>query len=71
MGVPISIRLDDDVRHELEGQARSRGIGLATLLRELAARAARETRRARIHAASGAVGRHVDGSPEAQAFYDG
>ena len=71
MGVPISIRLDDDVRHELEGQARSRGIGLATLLRELAAQAARETRRARIRAASGAVGCHVEGSPDAQAFYDG
>ena len=71
VGVPISIRLDDDVRHELEGQARSRGIGLATLLRELAAQAAREIRRARIRAASGAVGRRVDNSPDARAFYDG
>ena len=71
MSVPISIRLDDDVRRELEGQARSRGIGLATLFRERAVQAARDTRRARIRAASGAVGRHVDGSPDARAFYDG
>jgi hypothetical protein len=34
--MPISIRLDDEVRDELEAQARSRGIGLATLLRDLA-----------------------------------
>ena len=71
MGVSISIRLDDDVRLELEGQARSRGIGLRTLLRELATEAARETRRARIRAASDAVGRHVEASPDARAFYDG
>jgi hypothetical protein len=47
VGVPISIRLDDDVRDELEVQARSRGIGVATLLRDLATGAAREARRAR------------------------
>lgn len=70
MGVPISIRLDDDVRHELEGQAQNRGIGLGTLLRELATQAAREARRARIHEASGAVAGHVGGSAEARAFYE-
>jgi hypothetical protein len=47
MGVPISIRLDDDVRDELETQARSRGVRLATLLRDLATEAAREARRLR------------------------
>jgi hypothetical protein len=40
MGVPISIRLDDDVRVELEAQVRARGIGLATLLRDVATKAA-------------------------------
>lgn len=70
MGVPISIRLDDDVRHELEGQAQSRGIGLGTLLRELATQAARQARRARIRDASQAVADHVAGSVEAQAFYE-
>lgn len=70
MGVPISIRLDDDVRDELEVQARSQGIGLATLLRDLATRAAREARRARIRQASEAVARHVVGSADGQAFYE-
>jgi hypothetical protein len=70
MGVPISIRLDDDVRDELEAQARSRGIGLATLLRDLATEAAHKARRARIHQASAAVGAHVATSTEGQAFYE-
>lgn len=70
MGVPISIRLDDDVRHELETQARSRGIGLGTLLREFATQAAREARRALIRDASGAVASHVATSAEARAFYE-
>ena len=64
MGVPISIRLDDDVRDELEAQARSRGIGLATLLRDLATEAAREARRTRIRQASAAIGAHVATSVE-------
>lgn len=70
MGVPVSIRLDDDVRNELEAQARSRGIGLATLLRDLATEAAREARRNRIREASAAVGAHVATSAEARAFYE-
>lgn len=70
MGVPISIRLDEDVRDELEAQARARGIGLATLLRDLATEAAREARRARIRQASAAIGRRVAVDPEARAFYE-
>ncbi len=71
MGVPISVRLDDDVRDELEAQARARGVGLSTLVRELATAAAREARRARIREASAEVGRHVAGSAEGRAFYEG
>jgi hypothetical protein len=71
MGFPISIRLDDDVRHELEAQAKARGIGLATFVRDLATNAAREERRARIRAASVAVGNHVGASTEGSAFYEG
>lgn len=71
MGVPISIRLDDDIRNELEAQAHARGIGLSTLLRELATKAAREGRRARIREASAEIGRHVQTSPDARAFYEG
>ena len=70
MSAPISIRLDDDVRNELEAQARARGIGLATLLRDLATEAAREARRARSRQASAAVGAHVATSAEGQAFYE-
>jgi GNAT superfamily N-acetyltransferase len=70
VGVPISIRLDDDVRNELEAEARSRGIGLATLLRDIAAVAAREARRTRIRRASAEVGAHVATSAEARAFYE-
>ena len=71
MGVPISIRLDDDIRDELEAQAQARGVGLSTLLRELATKAARDARRARIREASAEVGRHVQASPDARAFYEG
>jgi len=70
MGVPISIRLDDDVRDELEAQARARGVGLATLLRDLATAAARNARRERIRKASATIGSHVAGSMEAKAFYE-
>ena len=70
MGVPIPIRLDDEVRAELEAQAQSRGIGLATLLRDLATEAARATRRARIRQASAVVGTRVAASDEARAFYE-
>jgi len=70
MGAPISIRLDDDVRDELETQARARGIGLATLLRDLATDAAREARRARIRQASATIGSHVATSAQGQAFYE-
>ncbi|WP_428390843.1 hypothetical protein [Lichenicoccus sp.] len=70
MGVPISIRLDDDVRDELDAQARAHGIGLATLLRDVATRAARDARRDRIRRASEQVGAHVAASPEAQRFYE-
>jgi GNAT superfamily N-acetyltransferase len=70
MGTPISIRLDEDVRDELEAEARARGIGLATLLREIATAAAREAKRARIRRDSAAVAAHVATSAEGQAFYD-
>jgi predicted transcriptional regulator len=68
MGVPLSIRLDDDVRQELEAHAASKGVGLATLLRDLAAEAAREVRQQRIRAATQAVGDYVATSPQARGF---
>jgi hypothetical protein len=70
MSLPISIRLDDDVREELESQAKTSGIGLATLLRDLATKAARDARRARIRQASAEIGRRVATSAEGRALYE-
>ncbi len=70
MGVPISIRLDDETREELEIQSRLRRVGMSTLLRDMVADAARAAKRARIHQASAAVGTHVASSADAQAFYE-
>ena len=68
MTAPISIRLDPDVRQTLEDEARSRGIGLATYLRELARQAAKDVRRARIRAESERVAQHVAQDPGARQF---
>ena len=68
MGVPISVRLDDDVRSELEAQAQSQGVGLETLLRNLATKAARDAVRARIREDSARVAAYVATSPEAREF---
>jgi len=70
MRAPISVRLDSDVREILESEARTRGIGLASYLRQLAAEAARDVRRARIRAESEAVARHVAANPDARAFVE-
>ncbi len=71
MGMTVLIHLDDDVRDELEMQARSRGgIGLATFLGDLATETAREARRIRIRQAGAAIGTHVATSTEGQAFYE-
>lgn len=48
MGRPVSVRLDEDVQMTLEAAAKTRGIGLSTYLRELAANEAKRVRRERI-----------------------
>ena len=70
MPAPISIRLDDKVREELEAEARSRNIGLSTLLRQIATEAARQAKRKRIREQTEAVGRYVATHPEAKEFYE-
>jgi hypothetical protein len=70
MTAPISIRLDPSVRETLEFEAKAQGIGLATYLRQLAERAARDVRQARIRAESAAVARHVATDPDAKAFVE-
>jgi predicted transcriptional regulator len=68
MSPPISVRLDPEVRQTLESEARAQGIGLASYLRQLAAQAARDVRRARIRAGSAAVARHVASDPDERDF---
>jgi hypothetical protein len=70
MAAPISIRLDDKVREELEAEARARNVGLSTLLREIATEAARQAKRKRIREQTEAVGRYVASHPKAQEFYE-
>ena len=70
MAAPISIRLDDEVRKTLETEARARQIGLATLLRQIAAEAARQVKRQRIREQSEAVGRYIASNPEAKEFHE-
>jgi len=66
----ISFRIDDQVRQMLEAEARSRKIGLPTLLHEIAIEAARQIKRRRIREQTEAVGRYVASSPEAAEFLE-
>jgi predicted DNA-binding protein len=70
MSKQLSIRLDDAVHQELEADARARGVGLSTYLRDLAAEHARDVRRARIRAESERVGKLYRTSAQARDFYD-
>jgi predicted transcriptional regulator len=66
--MPLSVRLDDAVRAELERAAKETGRGLSALVRDALTELARETRRARIRKASEAVAAHAAADPEARAF---
>jgi GNAT superfamily N-acetyltransferase len=70
MSLPVSVRLDDDVRATLEAEARARKLGLSSYLRELARERARELRRDRIRQQSRAVAAHVEREPDAAGFYE-
>lgn len=67
---PISIRLEDRVRAVLEQDAKERGVGIATYLRDLATDRAKTVRKAQIRAESKRVGEYVRTHPDAQEFYD-
>jgi hypothetical protein len=69
MGMPVSVRLDDEVRATLEAEARSRRLGLSSYLREIATEEARRLRHERIRRQSRQVAEHVARSPEAAEFY--
>jgi hypothetical protein len=68
VSAPISIRLDPDVRETLEAEARTMGIGLSSYLRQLAAKAASDAKRARIRAGSAAVAAHIAEDRSARNF---
>lgn len=70
MTTPISIRLEPDVHDTLESEARIRGIGLSSDLRDLAKQAARDVRRAHNRADSERVAAYIATNPEATAFFD-
>jgi hypothetical protein len=70
MVLPVSVRLDDEVKDVLEEEARHRHMGLSSYLRVIATEAAERVRRARIREQSGAVGEYVMHSEEARGFYE-
>jgi hypothetical protein len=70
MGKPISIRLKDAERAELEAQAHERGIGVSTLAHDMLREMLLRARYARIREASAKIGERVATSAEARAFYD-
>jgi hypothetical protein len=70
VSAPISIRLDPEVLETLEIEAKAQGIGLASYLRQLAAKAARDVRRERIRASTSEVARYISSNPAAQEFVE-
>ena len=70
MVMPVSVRLDDDVKDVLEEEARHRHMGLSSYLRLLASEAAERVRRDRIRRQSEAVGAYVGQSIQARGFYE-
>jgi predicted transcriptional regulator len=70
MVMPVSVRLDDDVKDVLQQEARQRHMGLSGYLRMLAAEAAERVQRERIRKQSGAVGAFVARSEQARGFYE-
>jgi predicted DNA-binding ribbon-helix-helix protein len=70
MGRPISVRLEERVQETLAEVARERGVGLSTLLRDLAADEARRLRRERIREQSRRVGERVASDRRAREFYE-
>lgn len=71
MGAPVSVRLDESDQATLEDVAASRGLGLSTLLRELASQEARRVRRERIRQQSRELAERIATVPDAGAFYEG
>jgi hypothetical protein len=71
MPAPLSVRLDEGDQLTLENEAKQRGVGLSTYVRQLAAEEAKRLRRERIRQQSVEVGQYVATSPAAKEFYAG
>ena len=70
MSDPISVRLDAKATDILRAEAKARGVGLSTYLRDLATEEAKRLRKARIRARSKEVAEYVARNPEARAFVE-
>lgn len=66
MTATVTIRLHDEDRGELERRARELGLGVSSLLRELAEAEARRLRREAIRAAGQEVVDHIAAEPSAR-----
>ncbi|MEZ7137946.1 hypothetical protein [Komagataeibacter sp. SM21] len=71
MTSPLSIRLDDRLRDDLEREANARGVPLSRLVRELLEEGVSLARRERIRADGASVAAYAAGAPEARALFDG
>lgn len=69
MPAPLSVRLDEGDQLTLENEAKQRGVGLSTYVRQLATEEAKRLRRERIRQQSVEVGQYVAASPAAKEFY--
>ncbi|MCE2576753.1 hypothetical protein [Komagataeibacter sp. FNDCR2] len=71
MTSPLSIRLDDRLRDDLEREASARGVPLSRLVRELLEEGVSLARRERIRADGARVAAYAAAAPEARALFDG
>ncbi|WP_230975822.1 BrnA antitoxin family protein [Acetobacter garciniae] len=68
MAGPVSIRLDEHLRRDLEEEATARGVPLASLIRDILATAVRDARRQRIRESSARVAAYIATSAPARAM---
>ncbi|MFT8953410.1 MAG: hypothetical protein ABF979_14200 [Gluconobacter sp.] len=70
MAGPLSIRLDDRLRRDLEQEASFQGIPLSNLVRDILSAGARAAKRQRIHQDSARVAHYAAETPERQALFE-
>lgn len=70
MAGPLSIRLDDRLRRDLEQEASSQGIPLSNLVRDILSAGARAAKRQRIHQDGARVAHYASETPERLALFE-